>query len=115
LRVDAVEPGGVAYDVGIRAGDLLVGVDRRPVATVAELEQRMAVERRSRELGLQVLREGVVTETFLATSPRQRARNAAEPEANRNCASLTLDRDAGVYRESGCAVSRRTLCNGCSG
>ena len=114
LRVDAVEPRGVADDVGIRAGDVLVGVDRRPVATVAELEQRVAAERRG-ELSLQVLREGVVTEAFLASSPRQRARNAAEPVANRHCAALTLDRNAGVYRETGCTIARSKLCNGCSG
>lgn len=115
LRVDAVVPGGVADGVGIRAGDLLVGVDRRPVATVAELEQRVGAERGSDDLTLQVTRDGMTTEAWVASSPYRRQRNASEPVADRNCATLALDAARGVYRETGCAVSRSKICNGCLG
>ena len=40
--VEDVEPGGPAADAGVRPGDLLVEVDRKPVADAAEAESRLA-------------------------------------------------------------------------
>jgi predicted metalloprotease with PDZ domain len=113
--VDAVEPNGIAAIAGIRAGDLLVGVNRRQVTTVAELEQHAAGESGPRGLSIQVSRDGVITEAFVASSRAERERNAAEPVADRSCATFTLDAQRRVYREAGCSIAPRKICNGCVG
>ena len=42
MVVEDVEPGSPAADAGVRPGDLLVEVDRKPVADAAEAESRLA-------------------------------------------------------------------------
>ena len=53
VLVAAVEAGSVAFQAGLRPGDVVVGVNRRRVATVAELQKALAGNER---VALQVVR-----------------------------------------------------------
>jgi S1-C subfamily serine protease len=73
VRVDSVSPGGPAAEAGVKAGDLIVAVNAKPVATGRELVRVMeAVEPGEKvELGLQ--RDGKPLTLAVEARPLDRA------------------------------------------
>ena len=56
VYIGRVDPGGAAEEAGIRVGDILVSVDRKPVATVEELTRRVRDRRKGAGLLLRLWR-----------------------------------------------------------
>lgn len=85
LRVRVVEPEGPGARAGLRggaSGDVVVGVDGRPVRTIAEFGAAIAPLRAGDSITLQVLRRGATTDVplTLGVRPREPA-PALAPEA----------------------------------
>ena len=49
---------GLARKAGLKAGDVILGVEDQPIQGQADLEQTLSEYRRSKELALQVMRRG---------------------------------------------------------
>jgi S1-C subfamily serine protease len=58
VAVRDVQAGGPAAAAGLRAGDILVGLDGQPLATVSDLHRLLDGEAIGRELALDLLRKG---------------------------------------------------------
>ncbi len=72
VRVDGVSPGGPAAEAGVKAGDVIVAIDAKPVATGRELVRAMeAIEPGEKvELGLE--RDGKPLELSVEARPLDR-------------------------------------------
>jgi len=73
VRVDGVSPGGPAAEAGVKAGDVIVAIDAKPVATGRELVRAMeAIEPGEKvELGLE--RDGKPLELAVEARPLDHA------------------------------------------
>lgn len=58
VLVEQVEPDGPAYNAELQPGDLIVGLDRRPVASVDDLHKLLDETTIGRPCTLTVLRRG---------------------------------------------------------
>ena len=67
--VTQVEPGGTADEAGIRRGDVIMEIDRKPVRSVDEYKKSVATIRKGRGV-LFLVRRGEST-LFLALKPQR--------------------------------------------
>jgi len=113
-RITQVEVGSVADRLGLRAGDLVVGVGRTPTRNGSAVNAALAATRQS-SISVQVRRDTLTTEVVVPVRAKAMATIATVPEAQRRCATLRASSPSGAFAESGCAVALRTFCNGCRG
>ena len=66
--VSAVDPGSAADDAGIRRGDVIVEVDRKPIRSIDEYKKAVAAARKGKGV-LLLVRRGEST-LFLALKPQ---------------------------------------------
>jgi S1-C subfamily serine protease len=73
VRVQAVEAGSPAERAGLRPGDIVVGLDDRPIASVDALHQALDAGRIERDVAIIVLRAGVAEQPLrLSARPSER-------------------------------------------
>ncbi len=58
VYVNKVNPGGAAAEAGVQAGDVIIGVDDRPIKSSPELLEEIAKRRPGNKITLKVLRNG---------------------------------------------------------
>ena len=73
VRVLSVEGGSPAELAGLRAGDLLLGMDGQPIESVDALYQALHPERIGRDCMLKILRPGASAPLYLAVRPLEAA------------------------------------------
>jgi S1-C subfamily serine protease len=74
VRVDAIEPDSPAARAGLREGDMVIGLDGQPVASVDRLHQLLDGSRIGREMMLKLLRGTMPPEVmYLRVQPSARA------------------------------------------
>ena len=69
ISVLTVVEGGPADRAGVRAGDVLVGVEGQPLADATDLQRLMVGERIGRPLPVTVLRDGSLSELTIVPTP----------------------------------------------
>jgi len=69
VRVLSVETGSPAALAGLRVGDVIVGIDGQPVASVDELHQFLTAERVQRDCLMKILRPGADAPLYLGVRP----------------------------------------------
>lgn len=112
ILVARVQPGSQAAAGGVWAGDLVVGLGRHHVTSVAQL--RRAVDDHDGDtFGLKVRRNGTVIEILVPRDPED-ARFRTVGVADRRCAVFCLVEEPRHWRECGCAVAACKTCNGCA-
>ncbi|MGH8822024.1 MAG: S1C family serine protease [Rhodoferax sp.] len=71
VHVASVEPGSPADLAGLRAGDLLLGIDGQDITSVDALFQALYPERVGRDCMLKILRPGNATPLYLQARPME--------------------------------------------
>jgi S1-C subfamily serine protease len=75
VHVQSVEAGSPAERGGVRAGDLLLGMDGQDIASVDALYQALSPERVARDCVLKLLRPGSTQPLYLTVRPLEAAEN----------------------------------------
>lgn len=70
VLVQGVEAGGAAAEAGLKSGDIIVGFDDRPVATIDDIHRLLTESRVGKSLPLMLLRHG--QKMTLTIVPRER-------------------------------------------
>lgn len=73
VRVEGVSPGGPAAEAGVKAGDVIVAVQAKPVATGRELVRAMEAIEPGEKVALRVRRGGKPVELSVEARPLDRA------------------------------------------
>ena len=73
VRVDGVSPGGPAAEAGVKAGDVIVAIDAKPVATGRELVRAMEAIEPGEKVELGLKRDGKPLEIAVEARPLDRA------------------------------------------
>ncbi len=71
LMVIGTEKGGPADQAGLMQGDVLVGVDGQPVATIEDLQAALGPETVGRAVPVKIVRGGEVKEVRLTIGVRE--------------------------------------------
>lgn len=73
VRVDGVSPGGPAAEAGVKAGDVIVAIDAKPVATGRELVRAMEAIEPGEKVELGLKRDGKPLELAVEARPLDHA------------------------------------------
>lgn len=73
VRVDGVSPGGPAAEAGVKAGDVIVAIESKPVATGRELVRAMEAIEPGEKVELGLKRDGKPLEIAVEARPLDRA------------------------------------------
>ncbi len=73
VRVAGVSPGGPAAEAGVKAGDVIVAIEAKPVATGRELVRAMEAIEPGEKVALRVRRDGKPVEITVEARPLDRA------------------------------------------
>jgi C-terminal processing protease CtpA/Prc len=69
VKVNAVSPGGAAAEAGVQAGDVIVAIDAKPVATGRDLVTAMKGVEPGQKVALDLRREGKPVKVTVAARP----------------------------------------------
>jgi S1-C subfamily serine protease len=69
VEITAVMDGSPASRADVRAGDLVVAIDERPVATIGDLQRQLGADRIGVPLAVELVRDGVVRTVTIVPGP----------------------------------------------
>ena len=72
VRVEGVSPGGPAAEAGVKAGDVIVGIQSKPVATGRDLVKAMEAIEPGQKVALELRRDGKPVKLSVEARPMDR-------------------------------------------